>query len=90
VLMTMANRSTVNAHFTRLYAKIRQEDGVFTVSVRLQNHLKPDEAAWGEEVANSIEIASSMIGLLAAEFSITEEFISIDIRMDDFRHGTLH
>lgn len=88
--MTLANHSTVNAHFTRLYAKIRQEDGVFTVSVRLQNHLKPDEAAWGEEVANSIEIASSMIGLLAAEFSITEELISIDIRMDDFRHGTLH
>jgi hypothetical protein len=88
--MTLANRATVNAHFTRLHAKIRQEDGVFTVSVRLQNHLKPDEAAWGQEVVNSIETASSMISSLAAEFSITEEFISIDIRMDNFRDGTRH
>jgi hypothetical protein len=31
-----------------------------------------------------------MIGFLAAEFSIAQEFISIDIRMDDVRSGTLH
>jgi len=86
----LANRRTAKGHFTRLYAKICQDDGAFTVSVRLQNHLKPEDAAWGEEVANSIEMASSMIGLLAAEFSIGQEFISIDIRMDDVRSGTVH
>ena len=90
-MMMLAGRSSrANGHFTRLYAKIRQDDGAFTVSVRLQNHLKPEQKAWGEEVAASIEMASSMIGFLAVEFSITEEFISIDIRMDDFRDGTLH
>ena len=89
--MILASRSRrAKSHFTRLYAKIRQDDGAFTVSVRLQDHLKPEQAAWGEEVAASIEMAGSMIGFLAAEFSITEEFISIDIRMDDFRDGTLH
>ena len=88
--MILANRSPTNGHFTRLYAKIRQEDGAFTVSVRLQNHLKPNEAAWGEQVADSIEMASSMIGGLAVEFSIAQEFISVDIRMDNFRDGTLH
>ena len=88
--MILANRRTAKGHFTRLYAKICQDDGVFTVSVRLQNHLKPEDAAWGEEVATSIEMASAMVGSLAAEFSIAQEFISIDIRMDNIRSGTLH
>jgi hypothetical protein len=76
--------------FTRLYAKISQEDGVFTVSVRLQNHLKKSDAAWGEELAPSIEVASSMIDALAAQFSIPQEHISIAIRMETFRDGTQH
>ena len=88
--MILSSRSTTNGRFTRLHAKIFQEDGVITVSVRLQNHLKLDESAWGEEVAGSIEIASSMIRFLADEFSIAQEFISIDIRMDDARGATLH
>jgi hypothetical protein len=45
--MIRANRFTANGHFTRLHAKIREEDGAFTVSVRLQNRLRPEEAAWG-------------------------------------------
>jgi hypothetical protein len=88
--MILANRGRANGHFTRLHANIREEDGAFTVSIRLQNHLKPDEAAWGEEVAASIEMASMMIGSLAAEFCIVQECISIDIRMDNFKNGTLH
>jgi hypothetical protein len=88
--MIWPKRGMANGHFTRLYAKICQEDGGFTVSVRLQNHLKPEEAAWGEEMAGSIEMAGSMIGFLAAEFAIAQEFISIDIRMEDVRSGTLH
>ena len=31
-----------------------------------------------------------MIGALAAEFSIPPKCITIDIRMEDFRGGTLH
>ena len=76
--------------FTRLYAKISQEDGGFTVSVRLQNHLEKRETAWGEELAPSIEVASSMIDAVAAQFSIPQEHISIAIRMETYRDGTQH
>jgi len=84
------SRSTAKATFTRLYAKVCQEDGAFTVSIRMQNHLKPAETACGEEVVNTIEMASSMIGNLAAQFSIPQECISINIRMENVRGGTLH
>jgi len=76
--------------FTRLYVKIRQEDGAFTILVRLQNHLKTEELAWGQETAATIEIASSMIGALAEQYSIPQQCISIDIGMENFRDGTLH
>jgi hypothetical protein len=48
------------------------------------------QGAWGEEIAPSIEIASSMIGGLAAQFSIPQKCISIDIGMSNFRDGTMH
>jgi len=89
-MMILPGHGIAKGTFTRLYAKVCQEDGAFTVSVRLQNHLKPTEAAWGEEVADTIEMASSMIGALAAEFAIPRECISIDIRMANFRGGTRH
>jgi hypothetical protein len=76
--------------FTRLYAKIRQEDGAFTVSVRLLDHRDMSQGAWGQEIAPSIEIASSMIGGLAEQFSIPQKCISIDIGMANIRDGTLH
>ena len=88
--MTQANRRAGKIVFTRLYARIREEDGAFTVSVRLQNHLKQTEAAWGQEIAASIEIASSMIGAIAQQFSIPQKCISIDIGMDNYRDGTRH
>ena len=88
--MELKNRTIGKHAFTRLYAKIREEDGGFTVNVRLQNHLKQEEAAWGEEIAASFEVASLMIGSLAKEFSIPQECISIEIRMENYRSGTQH
>ena len=88
--MDLKNRIVGKTAFTRLYARIREEDGAFTVNVRLQNHLKPDDAAWGQEIAVSIEMASSMIAALAQEFSIPQECISIDIGMENYRDGTRH
>jgi hypothetical protein len=76
--------------FTRLAARIREEDGAFTVTVRLQNHRKKSEAAWGQEIAPTIEMASLMIGALAEQFSIPQKRISIRIDMENFRDGTLH
>ena len=48
--------------FTRLDARITEEEGEFTVSVRLKDHLKENENVWGVEKASSIEVASEMIG----------------------------
>jgi len=76
--------------FTRLYAKIQQQDGAYTVSVRLYNHREQREAAWGQETAPSIEAASMMIGSIAEGFSISKNCISIVIGMEKFRDGTLH
>jgi hypothetical protein len=88
--MHLKNQPTGHFNFTRLYAKIRQEDGAFTVSVRLLDHRDVSQGAWGQEIASSIEIASSMIGCLAEQFSIPQQCISIDIGMANFRDGTLH
>ena len=61
-------------NFSRLHADIVEEDGAFTVRVRMLNHLqkKNQGAAWGEEIAATFELASAMIGGLAREFSIPE------------------
>jgi len=81
----------VSRKFTRLEARITEEEGNFTVSVRMRNHLlENDRGAWGVETAATIEVASGMIGNLADQFSIPQEFISINIVMNNFRAGTLH
>ena len=82
--------SSPSQTFTRLYARITEEDGAFTVSVQLLNHLKQDERAWGQEIAVSIDMASSMIDLVAREFCISQNCISISIVMDNFKDGTFH
>jgi hypothetical protein len=76
--------------FTRLYARITQEDGAFTVTVRLLNHRKKREGAWGEEIATSIDMASAMIDSIAKQFRISQKCISVRIVMDKFRDGTFH
>ena len=76
--------------FTKLQARITEEEGEFTVSVRLQNHLKVNEKVWGVQKASSIEMASGMIGQLAEQYSIPQKSISISIVMNNYRAGTLH
>jgi hypothetical protein len=76
--------------YTRLHARITEEDGSFTLSVRLLNHLKMSEEAWGEEVVPSIEIASSMVDGIAEQFAISQKCVSVSIVMNNFRDGTFH
>jgi hypothetical protein len=77
--------------FTRLHADIVEEDGAFTVRVRMLNHLqKKNQGAWGEEIAPTFELASAMIGGLARQFSILGNCISIKIIMKRFKDGTMH
>jgi hypothetical protein len=84
------SEATANFHFTRLHAHIVQEDGAFTVRVRMLNHLKEGERAWGEEIAATIDMASAMIGSLASQFSIPQQAISIKIVMLRYKDGTFH
>jgi hypothetical protein len=76
--------------FTRLHARIVEEDGAFTVRVRMLNHLRQEQSYWGEEIAATFETASSMIGSLANQFSIPQDCISIKLVMRCFKDGTLH
>ena len=76
--------------YTHLFACITEEDGSFTVQVRLSNNAKPGNTAWGEEVTDCFEKACMLISAIAAEFSISTENIEIELRMDNSREGTRH
>lgn len=84
------SKSAAGINFTRLHAHIVEEEGAFTVRVRMLNHLKPEESAWGEEIAETFDMASVLIGSLASQFSIPQQCISIKIVMGRFKDGTLH
>ena len=84
------SKHSTKPSFTRLHAQITEENGTFSVSVRMHNHLKENENAWGIETASSIEMASWMIGQLAEQFSIPQSSISIYFVMDNFKDGTIH
>jgi hypothetical protein len=76
--------------FTRLQAHIVEEDGAFTVRVRMLHHLQKGQSYWGEEIAATFEMASLMISSLANQFSIPQGGISIKLVMRRFKDGTLH
>jgi hypothetical protein len=78
------------AHFTDLFASISEEDDGYAVQVRLYDHARPENAAWGEEITDSVETASMLVRALAAEFSIPQARIKIEIRMNNMTNGTRH
>jgi hypothetical protein len=77
-------------HYTELSASISEEDDGYAVQVRLYNHPRPEDAAWGEEIADSAETASMLVGSLAAEFSIPQARIKIELRLNNLTNGTRH
>jgi len=78
------------SRYTHLSARISEEEDGYTVQVRVHNPAKPEDAAWGEEIADSLETASMLIAALAAEFSIPQARIKIEIRMHSMKDGTQH
>jgi hypothetical protein len=76
--------------FTHLAACVSEEDGSFTVQVRLSHEAEPQHRAWGEETADSFETASAMLGDLAAAYSIPQAHIEITLRLENSRDGTRH
>jgi len=77
-------------HYTDLFASISEEDDGYAVQVRLYDPTRPENTAWGEEIADSVEAASKLVGALAAKFSIPEARIKIEIRMNNMTNGTRH
>ena len=90
VSLPSSSRKLSERSFTHLKAHIVEEDGAFTVRVRLLNEIEKDEGAWGEETAATFDQASAMIDALATEFSIPQTCISIKIVMNRFQDGTMH
>ena len=78
------------SRYTHLSACVSEEDGCFTVQVRLYDEAKPDKGVWGEEIAESIEAASAMLDELAGAYAIPQARINIRLRMDNAREGTRH
>jgi len=78
--------------FAYLSARITEEDDCFTVDVRLHNGVTAslEDVAFGEEIAESIEVASEMIAVLATRFSIPEDRINLEVRLESIAENTYH
>ncbi len=86
----MVNAKPDSSPYSHLFARISEEDDGFAVEVRLHDETKPQIAAWGEEIADSLEAASLMVAKLASEFSIPREHIKLEIRTNDMSNATRH
>ncbi len=85
-----APRRPKPSRYTHLSACVSEEDGGFTVQVRLYHEAKPEKGVWGEEIAASFEAASAMLGELAGAYSIPQARINIRVRMGNPRESTRH
>jgi hypothetical protein len=84
------NLNENESHYTHLFACINEEDDGYAVQIRLYNKARPEHVAWGEETTDTVETASMIVAALAAEFSILQPCIKIEIRMNNMTNGTRH
>ena len=78
-----------NRRYTRLDARITENEGAFRVSVRLLNHRKKGQGASGEEIASSINIATAMIDSIRAIWYWAEGHLRQNYH-GEFQEGTFH
>jgi hypothetical protein len=76
--------------YTHLTAWVTEEEDGYIVQVRLHHAAKPANAAWGEEISDSLEMASALLHALAEKFSIPQSRIDISLRLENLRDGTRH
>jgi hypothetical protein len=74
--------------YTHLTAWVTEEEDGYVVQVRLHHAAKPANAAWGEEISDSLEMASALLHALAEMFSIPQSRIDICLRLENLREGT--
>jgi hypothetical protein len=83
-------RTSSEPVFTHLNARVTQEDGAFTVSIRMYCTSSDEDRAWGEEIAPSIESAGEMISGVAERYAIPQQCITIHLVMTKVSDGTRH
>jgi hypothetical protein len=76
--------------YTHLTAWVIEEEDGYVVQVRLHHEMKPANAAWGEEISDSLEMASALLHALAAKFSIPQSRVDIRLRLENLQDGTRH
>ncbi len=89
IVLPPASRSN-EPLYTHMTAWVTEEEGSYTVQVRLRHEAKPANAAWGEEISESLEAASALLHALAAEFSIPQSRVDIRLRLENLQDGTQH
>ncbi len=86
----VTQRRKDGARYTHLSALLSQEDGCFTLQIRLYDEATPNKGIRGEEIADSIETASALLDTLAKAYSIPQHRIRIRVHMENAREGTRH
>ena len=76
--------------YTHLTAWVTEEEDGYIVQVRLHHETKPANAAWGEEISDSLEMASALLHVLVAKFSIPQSRVAIRLRLENLQDGTRH
>jgi hypothetical protein len=76
--------------FTHLTAWVIEEEDGYIVRVRLHHETKPANAAWGEEISDSLETASELLHALAEKFAIPQSRVEVRLRLENMRAGTRH
>jgi hypothetical protein len=76
--------------YTHLAAWVTEEEDGYIVRVRLHHETKPANAAWGEEISDSLQTASALLHALAEKFSIPQSRVTIRLRLENLRDGTRH
>lgn len=80
---------SVESPYTHLFASISEEEDGYIVEVRLYSGSK-QQSAHGEEIADTLEMASIWITAIANKFSISQTSIKIEILMQRVTDGTRH
>jgi hypothetical protein len=76
--------------YTHLTAWVTKEEDGYILQVRLHHETKPASAAWGEEISDSLEMASALLQALAAKFSIPQSRVALHLRLENLQDGTRH
>jgi hypothetical protein len=89
IVMSSGSRSS-EPRYTHLSAWVTEEEDGYLVQVRLRHATKPANSAWGEEISDSLEMASALLHALADKFSIPQSRVDICLRMEKLQDGTRH